>query len=657
MMRNTKKRGLKMKLLNIYLRFSLFVILIFFSTVFGLCAQYESVNSESQAKSYCKQGWNLLKEGKMEEAILNYKKAIELNPSNAEAYGDLGIIFEVKGQMKKAEEMYLKAIEAAPDYLNSYSNLALLYEKQADFAKAIFYWKKRLDLSDPEDPYTEMVRKRIENIARIYPEAPYKIREQYESPPKQITEPREENIEPTINAEAIEKVDAQIQAKAEELAGKTRETEQMKAVIQDLNNKLDKANQGFFTLKKENAQWQQKLVALQNDKAALEQEKGGLLKEINSLRETKAERQTSVKVKDLNAQLHSKTQEVYLKQQEIDQTEKELKNLKDTIERITQERLTLNKENEELKKKVASLEDNFKNANARLKTKENELKVEVQKTSETKEGLLNSDKELQEKLSLLKDSSKELKKLRKENADLATEIEKLKNSLPNLEQLETKVKDLSVRVKDAEQMKKNADELNNRLGSLNQEYAALMRENAELRQKVSTYKMSKEDLEKGFIAEITKLKKFNAELETKGKELYIKSLGAEEAKRNLGTSNKVVERINQGQIKLKKENEGLGQKIVSLENTLKSEKARLYDELGTAYTKAKLFDLAMRAYEESLTFNPNSAQVHYNLGLLYKHYLDNSKKAIFHLKKYLELNSHAPNKKEIEYLIDMLGKK
>jgi len=648
-----------MKILNIHLRFLLFVILIFiFSFItFGFCAQNDFTNLESQARVYCEKGWHLLKEGKIDEAIFNYNKAIELNPSYAEAYNDLGIIFEAKGDLGQAKEMYRKAIEIAPQYIKSYSNLALLYEKQRDYNKALTYWKKRLDLSDPEDPYTEMVRKRIENISRIYPEAPYKIMEQYESPPKQITKPREENIEPTIKEEDIERVNTQIQAKAGELASKTRETEQMKATIQDLYNKLDKANQGSFTLKKENTQLQQKLTSLQNDEAALGQEKDSLLKEINSLRESKAERQTSAKVQNLNAQLQSKTQEVYLKQQEIGQTKKELKKLNDSIEFITQERLTLKKDNEELKKRVASLEDDFKNVNAQLKTKENELKVEVEKRSETKQDLLNSNKELQDKLSLLEDSSKELEKLRKEKANLATEIEKLKNSLPNLEQLETKVKDLSIRVKDADQIKNTFEQLNNKLGSVNQENVGLMRENEELRQKVATYKMSKEDLEKEFVSEITKLKKFNAELETKGKELYIKSLGSEEAKRNLGTLNKVVERMNQERINLKKEGEGLQQRVASIKDTFNKERASLYDELGTAYTKAKLFKLAIQSYEKSLSFNPNNAEAHYNIGLLYKHYLDNSKKAAYHLKKYLELNSKAPNRKEVEYLIDMLGEK
>ncbi|MCX5704343.1 MAG: tetratricopeptide repeat protein [Candidatus Omnitrophica bacterium] len=515
-----------MKHLNIYLGFSIFIILIFSFPVFNLSAQYESVTLEDQAQSYCKKGWNLLKEGRMEEAILNYKKAIELNPGFAQAYGDLGIIFEVKGEMKKAEEMYLKAIEAAPDYLNSYSNLALLYEKQGDYAKAIFYWKKRLDLSESTDPYAEVAEKRLDELMRLHPQAHAPLKIEDEKPAEEISKFKTENSELIAQLNKLKVLNEQLKTRVGELQNLSQMADLREKDIAKLNNAIESKDQELFVLK-------QKPIALK-------------------------------------------------------------------------------KENEALIEKVKSHEE----------------------------------------------SSKDAAKLKQERFVLETELTKQKELNNNLgEKAEGYFRDLSSKAKDAEQMNEIIKNLNDKLASIIQESSASIKEKEELSLKADTYKKSKEGLEKEFIAEIKGLKRSNAQLETKGKEFYIKALGADQTKNNLKTLNKVVERMNQGQIKLKKENEGLGQKIVLLENTLKSEKARLYDELGTAYTKAKLFDLAIRAYEESLTFNPNSAQVHYNLGLLYKHYLDNSKKAMFHLKKYLELNSKAANRKEVEYLIGMLREK
>lgn len=107
---------------------------------------------------------------------------------------------------------------------------------------------------------------------------------------------------------------------------------------------------------------------------------------------------------------------------------------------------------------------------------------------------------------------------------------------------------------------------------------------------------------------------------------------------------------------IEKEKE-LQQRIISLECILQNERARLYQELGTAYVQAKLFNLAIGAYAKALDFNPNNAEVHYNLGLLYKHAKDNNAKSIFHLKTYLQLNPDAENKKEVEYLIKILEAK
>jgi len=106
--------------------------------------------------------------------------------------------------------------------------------------------------------------------------------------------------------------------------------------------------------------------------------------------------------------------------------------------------------------------------------------------------------------------------------------------------------------------------------------------------------------------------------------------------------------------KLKDENLELKNKILQIENARTKDMASLYQELGTAYVQAKLFGLAIDAYTKALKLTPDNAEVHYNIGLLYQHSRDNSKKAVYHLKKYLQFNPEARNRKEVEDLIDML---
>ena len=50
---------------------------------------------------------------------------------------------------------------------------------------------------------------------------------------------------------------------------------------------------------------------------------------------------------------------------------------------------------------------------------------------------------------------------------------------------------------------------------------------------------------------------------------------------------------------------------------------------------------AERLYSEALKRTPTDALVHYNLGALYSDYLNNPDRAIYHYRRYLELNPHA----------------
>jgi tetratricopeptide (TPR) repeat protein len=60
-----------------------------------------------------------------------FKKAIELNPKNEEAYIGLGEVYQTKGEFSQAEELFKKAVELDPYYDRIYGMLAFLY-KQID---------------------------------------------------------------------------------------------------------------------------------------------------------------------------------------------------------------------------------------------------------------------------------------------------------------------------------------------------------------------------------------------------------------------------------------------------------------------------------------------------------------------------------------------
>jgi tetratricopeptide (TPR) repeat protein len=106
--------------------------------------------------------------------------------------------------------------------------------------------------------------------------------------------------------------------------------------------------------------------------------------------------------------------------------------------------------------------------------------------------------------------------------------------------------------------------------------------------------------------------------------------------------------------KLTKERNELRKKMASLQSGLRKDKAVYYYNLAVAYTKAKLYDEALEAYEASLKLNPDNAEAHYNLGLLCADVKDNPPKAIEHYNRYLELMPNADDRQEVQALIKNL---
>ncbi|WP_269625308.1 putative 2OG-Fe(II) oxygenase [Prochlorococcus marinus] len=75
--------------------------------------------------------------GKLKQAEISTRKAIELNPNYAEAHCNLGNILKDLGKLKEAEISFSKSIELNPDYTLALSNRAQLFFDKEEFEKAL----------------------------------------------------------------------------------------------------------------------------------------------------------------------------------------------------------------------------------------------------------------------------------------------------------------------------------------------------------------------------------------------------------------------------------------------------------------------------------------------------------------------------------------
>ena len=108
-------------------------------------------------------GLALSKVGRIDEAILEFQKGIQLNPQGGEAYLNLGTIFQSQGRLDEAIEAYQKALVLMPHRVaaEAHNNLAVVYTEQGRMEDAL----REIQLSLKERPH---YGRAFYNLGNIY---------------------------------------------------------------------------------------------------------------------------------------------------------------------------------------------------------------------------------------------------------------------------------------------------------------------------------------------------------------------------------------------------------------------------------------------------------------------------------------------------------
>lgn len=123
----------------------------------------------------------------------------------------------------------------------------------------------------------------------------------------------------------------------------------------------------------------------------------------------------------------------------------------------------------------------------------------------------------------------------------------------------------------------------------------------------------------------------------------------------------MINNLSSMSFEIETENDDLKQKLKVLSITLseekdrsKKEKALLFETLGTAYLKAKLYSEAVAAYKKSLFFNARNAKLYYYLGLIYQYKERDSIAAVECFLEYLELEPRGEYNEKARDLLKIL---
>ena len=84
--------------------------------------------------------------GKLQEAELSCRKAIEIKPDYADAHANLGNVLRDLGKLQEAELSYRKAIKIKPDYADVYSNLGNVLRDMGKSEEAELSYRKAIEI-------------------------------------------------------------------------------------------------------------------------------------------------------------------------------------------------------------------------------------------------------------------------------------------------------------------------------------------------------------------------------------------------------------------------------------------------------------------------------------------------------------------------------
>ena len=112
-------------------------------------------NRRQQAEDHFYNGLDLYSEGKHEQAIVEYRRAIEADPNYSDALHGLARIYQDLNRFDEAIEISQKLAELDPDDVLPHTSLSILYQKKGMISEAeaeankarVLGWKQQLKRS------------------------------------------------------------------------------------------------------------------------------------------------------------------------------------------------------------------------------------------------------------------------------------------------------------------------------------------------------------------------------------------------------------------------------------------------------------------------------------------------------------------------------
>lgn len=114
------------------MRIRILLVLVLGVLALGVAAP-AFADRRADAKAQVEFGWDVAMKGLWNEAAYRWEKAVELDPSYAAAWNDLGIAYEQQGKFDQARKAYEKALQIDPNnnfIRQNYDLFREIYDRQ-----------------------------------------------------------------------------------------------------------------------------------------------------------------------------------------------------------------------------------------------------------------------------------------------------------------------------------------------------------------------------------------------------------------------------------------------------------------------------------------------------------------------------------------------
>lgn len=209
----------------------------FISIFFMLCGIASVAHAQKAERDYLRKGNRAYKDSLFTDAEIDYRKALDVNPTSTIAMYNLGNVLSAQNKQKEALETYIGAskIEKNKSNLASiYHNMGVIWQTQKEYAKALEAYKESLR-NNPKDDET---RYNLALVQKLLKDQQQQQNEQQQD--KQEKQEQEKNKEQNKQEQQKNDQQQQQQQNQDNKMSKENAEQLLNSVMQDEKNIQDK---------------------------------------------------------------------------------------------------------------------------------------------------------------------------------------------------------------------------------------------------------------------------------------------------------------------------------------------------------------------------------------------------------------------------------